>query len=80
MILHIVPKNSWHAEAARGKGYRGDTLESEGFIHFSTTAQVGSAILAALEETLGRPSLGPRRAPRLTFGGDDGVMGPGISG
>jgi uncharacterized protein (DUF952 family) len=38
-ILHIIPHNAW--EAARGgTHYAGDTLAAEGFIHFSTPAQV----------------------------------------
>lgn len=39
IILHITSRGQW--EQARGEGrYRGDTLESEGFIHCSTPAQV----------------------------------------
>ena len=38
-ILHITPRAAW--EQARQTGaYRGDTLDSEGFIHCSTVAQV----------------------------------------
>jgi uncharacterized protein (DUF952 family) len=39
LILHIAARERW--EAARGAGvYRGETLESEGFIHASTPAQI----------------------------------------
>jgi uncharacterized protein (DUF952 family) len=38
-ILHITTRDTW--EQAKQAGlYRGDTLESEGFIHCSTVAQV----------------------------------------
>ncbi len=42
-ILHITQRNKW--EAAKNIGtYRGDTLDTEGFIHCSTVAQtIGSA-------------------------------------
>jgi uncharacterized protein (DUF952 family) len=42
-ILHITQRQQW--EAAKNIGtYRGDTLDSEGFIHCSTLAQaIGSA-------------------------------------
>lgn len=39
LILHITSLDSWEA-ARQGGAYRGDTLETEGFIHFSTPAQV----------------------------------------
>jgi uncharacterized protein (DUF952 family) len=38
-ILHIIPIGQWEAAQAAGT-YRGDTLDAEGFIHFSTAAQV----------------------------------------
>lgn len=43
MILHITSQAAW--QQARNEGsYRGDTLESEGFIHCSTPEQLtGSA-------------------------------------
>lgn len=42
-ILHITQSQQWAAAKNLG-GYRGDTLDSEGFIHCSTLAQViGSA-------------------------------------
>jgi uncharacterized protein (DUF952 family) len=38
-IFHIVPSAVW--EEAQSEGvYRGDTLDAEGFIHFSTREQV----------------------------------------
>ncbi len=42
-ILHITPRNRW--ESAKNLGsYRSETLDTEGFIHCSTLAQVvGSA-------------------------------------
>ncbi len=42
-IFHITQRSKW--EAAKNIGtYRGDTLDSEGFIHCSTLAQtIGSA-------------------------------------
>ncbi len=39
MIYHIVPHEAWTAAQAAGI-YRGDTLEAEGFIHFSMREQV----------------------------------------
>ncbi len=39
MIYHIISKSDWEA-AAEGEFYRGDTLDTEGFIHCSTAAQV----------------------------------------
>ena len=42
-ILHITQRQKWETAKAVGS-YRGDTLDSEGFIHCSTVAQViGSA-------------------------------------
>ncbi len=38
-ILHIIPRAVWE-QAQANDYYRGDTLDSEGFIHFSTPAQV----------------------------------------
>jgi uncharacterized protein (DUF952 family) len=38
-ILHITTRNQWTA-ARRAGAYRGDTLDSEGFIHCSTRYQV----------------------------------------
>jgi uncharacterized protein (DUF952 family) len=39
MIYHITQKRAWE-QACREGFYHGDTLESEGFIHCSTHAQV----------------------------------------
>jgi uncharacterized protein (DUF952 family) len=38
-ILHIVPRFAWEQAQLEGV-YRGDTLDAEGFIHFSTPEQV----------------------------------------
>ncbi|ETX01232.1 DUF952 domain-containing protein [Candidatus Entotheonella palauensis] len=38
-ILHIVPRSAWETAQSAGS-YRGDTLDTEGFIHCSTVAQV----------------------------------------
>ena len=38
-ILHIIPRYTWE-QAQREGVYRGDTLDAEGFIHFSTPEQV----------------------------------------
>jgi uncharacterized protein (DUF952 family) len=38
-ILHIIPRYAWE-QAQREGVYRGDTLDAEGFIHFSTLEQV----------------------------------------
>ncbi|MDV2996707.1 MAG: hypothetical protein N4J56_006361 [Chroococcidiopsis sp. SAG 2025] len=39
LILHITQRSQW--EQARREGtYRGDTLDTEGFIHCSTPAQI----------------------------------------
>lgn len=40
-IVHITTEADWDA-ARRTGGYRGDTLESDGFIHFSTPEQVAA--------------------------------------
>lgn len=39
VILHITTAQAWD-DARAGGWYRGDTLDSEGFIHCSTPAQV----------------------------------------
>ena len=39
LIYHITTPEQWEA-ARRAGSYRGDTLETEGFIHCSTGAQV----------------------------------------
>lgn len=39
MIYHIISKSDWEA-ADGGEFYRGDTLDTEGFIHCSTAGQV----------------------------------------
>ena len=39
MIVHIVSQSVWNEAQAAGE-YRGDTLETEGFIHCSTPEQV----------------------------------------
>jgi uncharacterized protein (DUF952 family) len=39
LILHITQRTQWEA-AQKAQIYRGDTLESEGFIHCSTPQQV----------------------------------------
>lgn len=39
LILHIIPAYAWD-NARKYADYRGDTLDAEGFIHFSTPAQV----------------------------------------
>lgn len=38
-ILHIIPRYVWET-AQQHDTYRGDTLDAEGFIHFSTADQV----------------------------------------
>ena len=40
-ILHICPASAWQAAQKLGS-YRGDTLETEGFIHCSTPEQIVS--------------------------------------
>lgn len=39
MIFHIANKNVWEESKATGE-YRGDTLQTEGFIHCSTLEQI----------------------------------------
>jgi len=39
IILHITSRREWEAAQAAGE-YRGDTLDSDGFIHCSTRQQV----------------------------------------
>ncbi|NJR38758.1 MAG: DUF952 domain-containing protein [Leptolyngbyaceae cyanobacterium CSU_1_4] len=39
LIFHLTPRSQW--ESAQGiRGYRGDTLDTEGFIHCSKLEQV----------------------------------------
>ena len=38
-ILHITSESSWGQAVAEGE-YRGDTLATQGFIHFCTTEQM----------------------------------------
>jgi uncharacterized protein (DUF952 family) len=38
-IYHIIPQAVWESVQDEGS-YRGDTLDAEGFIHFSTRQQV----------------------------------------
>lgn len=39
LIYHIIPRYAWQQAQAEGV-YRGDTLEAEGFIHFSKLEQI----------------------------------------
>jgi uncharacterized protein (DUF952 family) len=41
MIYHITPRAVWEPARARGE-YRSDTLDTQGFIHCSTSRQVVS--------------------------------------
>jgi uncharacterized protein (DUF952 family) len=41
LILHITPRSHWQTAQQEG-AYRADSLETEGFIHCSTPAQVVS--------------------------------------
>jgi uncharacterized protein (DUF952 family) len=52
-ILHIIPHAVWEQAQATGT-YRGDTLDAEGFIHFSTPAQV---VMVANARFRGHPGL-----------------------
>lgn len=52
-ILHIIPHAVWEQAQANGT-YRGDTLDAEGFIHFSTPAQ---AVMVANARFRGHPGL-----------------------
>ncbi len=53
LILHITTENEWQTAVTAG-AYRADSLESEGFIHCSTTAQV---LLPANQLYTGRTDL-----------------------
>ena len=53
LILHIIPHAVWEQAQAAGV-YRGDTLDAEGFIHFSTPAQ---AVMVANARFRGHPGL-----------------------
>ena len=53
IILHIIPHAVWEQAQAAGT-YRGDTLDAEGFIHFSTPAQV---VMVANARFRGHPGL-----------------------
>lgn len=77
-ILHITSKEAWQQAQAVGE-YRAESLESEGFIHCSTPAQVcevgeryykgqrGLVLLAIAPERL--------RAPLMYEGPDDQSYG-----
>lgn len=39
LLLHVTPRSQWE-QALREGTYRGDTLDTEGFIHCSTPAQI----------------------------------------
>jgi len=52
-ILHITTRSAW-AAAQQAGAYRGDTLDSEGFIHCSTSQQV---IAVANARFQGQPDL-----------------------
>lgn len=76
IILHITSRDAWDAARVAGS-YRGDTLDTEGFIHCSTPAQVlGVAeaffseqrglLLLAIDEGRVRPEIRYEGAP----GGD----------
>jgi uncharacterized protein (DUF952 family) len=76
IILHISTPDAWDAAQATGS-YRGDTLDTEGFIHCSTPAQVlGVAeaffagrhglVLLAIDEARVQPEIRYEGAP----GGD----------
>jgi uncharacterized protein (DUF952 family) len=52
-ILHITTRSAW-AAAQQAGAYRGDTLDSEGFIHCSTPQQV---IAVADARFRGQPDL-----------------------
>jgi uncharacterized protein (DUF952 family) len=53
IILHITHRDRWN-QAQRDGSYRGDTLETEGFIHCSTPSQV---VWVANSFYHGQPSL-----------------------
>lgn len=42
-IFHVIPKPAWDQARLRGE-YRGDTLDTEGFIHCCTAAQVAGVL------------------------------------
>jgi uncharacterized protein (DUF952 family) len=48
MIFHITTRRAWD-EAARAGEYRGDTLETEGFIHCSEQHQVADVASALFQ-------------------------------
>jgi uncharacterized protein (DUF952 family) len=82
LIYHIVPRTDW--ESISGDLYRGDTLESEGFIHCSTAAQVADTanFLFAGREDLVLLQIDPARLTaevRYEDGGD-GRLFPHIYG
>lgn len=41
MILHIAPRSAWEA-ASTSSAYRAESLDSEGFIHFSRWSQLAA--------------------------------------
>ena len=42
-ILHVTPRGAWERAVAEGE-YRGDALETEGFIHCCLPGQLGGVI------------------------------------
>lgn len=56
-ILHITKATQWEEAKSRGI-YRGDTLESEGFIHCSTVQQVVKVANAFFKSQRGLVLLG----------------------
>lgn len=80
MIYHITSRRAW-SEALRSGEYRTDSLETEGFIHSSTSAQV-LPVAQALYQGSGKllllmidPSL---LTPELKWEPPAGVSPPGI--
>jgi len=74
ILYHIVSRERWEREAASGV-YRGDTLDSEGFIHCSLREQV---LRVANERFRGQSELvllvidSTRSTPELRFENTEG--------
>lgn len=81
-IFHIVPGEAW--QQARSEGlYRGDTLESEGFIHCSLARQVVAVANARFRGQQGLVLLeidAARVRSEIRYEGADGDLFPHIYG
>ena len=82
VIFHITSRAAWEEARATG-AYRGDTLDSEGFIHCSLARQVVVVANARFRGQQGLVLLQidtARAAPEIRYEGADGELFPHIYG